>query len=95
MAHRADLAYWRAVRARQVADGTATDFGRHNVAAGDRVRVRDVWYPVVRANVKTVTVFGMFGPRTTPWQEVQADRRPAAGDGDGAGDRPGAGQDVG
>lgn len=32
--------------------------------------MRDVWYPVVRANVKTV--FGMLGPRTTPWQEVQA-----------------------
>ncbi|WP_380156291.1 DUF3560 domain-containing protein [Kineococcus sp. R86509] len=83
-AHRADLAHWQAVRARQVAEGTATDFGRHNVAAGDRVRVRDVWYPVVRANVKTVTVFGMFGPRTTPWHEVQAHEKAPQQAADGA-----------
>ena len=80
-AHRADLAYWQAVRARQLAEGTATNFGRHNVAAGDQVRVRAVWYPV-RANVKTVTVFGMFGPRTTPWHEVQAHERRADGAGE-------------
>lgn len=96
-AHRADLAHWQAVRARQVAEGTATDFGRHNVAAGDRVRVRDVWYPVVRANVKTVTVFGMFGPRTTPWHEVQAHQQAPQQAADGAQDvaGDGAGQQSG
>ncbi|ABS03722.1 DUF3560 domain-containing protein [Kineococcus radiotolerans] len=83
-AHRADLAHWQAVRARQVADGTATGVGRHNVAAGDQVRVRGHCYEVVRANAKTVTVLGMFGPRATLWQEVQEHRRGAGGTGDQA-----------
>lgn len=71
-ATRADLAYWQDVRAQQLADGTATNYGRHNVATGDQVQVRGRWYPVLRANAKTVSVRGEFGARTTPWHEVQA-----------------------
>lgn len=67
-----ELDHWQAVRAEQIATGVATDFGRHNVAAGDRVRVRGRWYEVVRANAKTVTVPSSLGPwtDTTPWHEV-------------------------
>jgi hypothetical protein len=73
-----ELDHWTAVRAEQIATGVATDFGRHNVAAGDRVRVRGRWYEVVRANAKTVTVPSSLGPwtDTTPWHEV-TEHRPA------------------
>ncbi|MFB7800858.1 DUF3560 domain-containing protein [Isoptericola sp. NPDC056134] len=70
------LTYWRGVRADQQANGTATNYGPHNVAKGDAVQVRGTWYRVLRANPKSVTVEGYFGPDRTPWQEV-ADHRPA------------------
>jgi hypothetical protein len=69
---------WTRVRADQVASGEASNYGPHNVAAGDQVCVRGRWYQVVRANKKTVTVPSSLGPwtDTTPWQNV-TDHRPA------------------
>lgn len=78
---RADLEYWTRIRREQIAAGVATNYGPDNVAAGDLVKVRGRWLLVVRANVKTVTVDGMFGNATTPWHEVQDHHRypPCAG----------------
>lgn len=47
------------------------------VSPGDLVRVRGTWYPVVRANTKTVSIPNACLPATskssdtTPWREVQ------------------------
>ena len=70
--HRAkQLDYWLSVRAEQLANGTASDYGRHNVKAGDAVMIRGRWHRVERANAKTVTVKTMHGFGTrTPWHEV-------------------------
>jgi Domain of unknown function (DUF3560) len=72
---RADLDYWAAIRAEQLAAGIATNYGPGSVAAGDLVQVRGRWLRVVRANPKTVTLASEFGNGTTPWHEVQAHRR--------------------
>lgn len=51
-------------------------YSRDNVKPGDFVRVRGQWFPVVRANVKTVTVPSPLvaatsrSTDTTPWREV-------------------------
>lgn len=51
------LAYWRGVRAEQVAAGEAIDLGPHCVNVGDVVQVKGWrWARVVRVNKKTVTV---------------------------------------
>lgn len=67
-----ELEHWRTVRVDQVAVGATRDYGRHNVAPGDRVRIRGRWYAVVRANAKTVTVPSQLGAwtDTAPWHEV-------------------------
>lgn len=52
-------------------------YSRDNVKPGDFVKVRGAWYPVVRANAKTVSVPNACMPAdvvhtdTTPWREVQ------------------------
>ncbi|MEK8229359.1 hypothetical protein NKG05_30795 [Oerskovia sp. M15] len=50
------LAYWEGIRGEQVATGAATDYGRHNVAKGDAVKIGGYWRRVARANAKTVSV---------------------------------------
>lgn len=51
-------------------------YSRDNVKPGDFVRVRGQWFPVVRANAKTVTVPSPLvsatsrATDTTPWREV-------------------------
>jgi hypothetical protein len=51
-------------------------YSRDNVKPGDFVRVRGQWFPVVRANAKTVTVPSPLVPATsratdtTPWREI-------------------------
>ncbi len=72
-----EVTYWTEIRAQQITDGVAHDYGPHNVAAGDQVLIRGHWYPVVRANRKTVTVPSSLGSwtDTAPWQHV-ADHRP-------------------
>lgn len=69
-------ALWTRVHAEQVARGEVTDYGPHNVAAGDLVRIRGHWHQVVRANKKTVTVPSSLASwtDTAPWQHVNAHR---------------------
>lgn len=68
---------WTRVRAEQIERGEATDYGPHNVAAGDLVRISGHWHQVVRANKKTVTVPSSLGSwtDTAPWHHV-TDHRP-------------------
>lgn len=74
---RDQLAYWEGVRAAQIESGTATGYSRENVQKGDRVRVRGHWYPVVRANPKSVSVRTEHGWTTTsPYAEIQEHSRP-------------------
>ncbi|MBF6460184.1 DUF3560 domain-containing protein [Nocardia puris] len=67
-----DIEYWRGVRAHQIAEGQATNFGQDDISGGDFVKVRGTWYRVNRANRKTVSVVyddNRFG--TVPYAEVQ------------------------
>lgn len=63
-------------RAKLAAAGGVT-YSRETVKAGDLVRIRGTWYPVARANAKTVSVPSpMASPEsswtnTAPWREVQ------------------------
>ncbi|MGH3266617.1 MAG: DUF3560 domain-containing protein, partial [Trebonia sp.] len=61
------LDYWREVRDRQVAAGTATNYGPADIHKGDQVLIgkgaRQSWDRVVRANPKTITV----QPSTVPF----------------------------
>lgn len=41
---RDELTYWTAQRAQAIAAGQASDYGPHNVHAGDAVRIRGHWY---------------------------------------------------
>ena len=71
-AARADLDYWQQVRAQQLADGTATNYGPSNVRKGDVVKIRGTWRRVVRANPKSVTVETDYSwTGRTSWHEVQ------------------------
>ena len=74
---RDELTYWTAQRAQAIAAGQASDYGPHNVHAGDAVKIRGHWYRVVKANQKTVRIAGEFGPRTSPWHEVSDHRTTA------------------
>jgi Domain of unknown function (DUF3560) len=76
---RTDLEYWQRIRTQQIADGTATDYGRDTVKAGDEVKIRGGWYRVARANLKTVTVQTEHSwTQAAPWHEVQYHRPRAA-----------------
>lgn len=70
------LAYWEQVRAEQIADGTVTAYGPHNVAQGDAVQVaRGWWCRVVRANAKSVTVQTDHGwTDRAPWHKITGHR---------------------
>ncbi|WP_244296368.1 DUF3560 domain-containing protein [Pseudoclavibacter terrae] len=75
---RDQIEFWESVRAEQIASGQATDYGRHNVAKGDAVRVRGTWYVVARCNAKTVAVETQYSwTDKTPWHEVQDHRTSA------------------
>ena len=72
---RDSLTFWEQVRAQQIADGVATDYGRHTVATGDQVEIRGRWLTVVRANAKTVSVQTEHGwTDRAPWHEVRRHR---------------------
>ncbi|ASD24190.1 hypothetical protein B7495_18025 (plasmid) [Cryobacterium sp. LW097] len=74
---RDQIAYWEAVRAAQVASGTATGYDRSTVKKGDRVKIRGQWRDVVRANLKTVSVTtGYTWTDTAPYAEIQQLVRP-------------------
>jgi Domain of unknown function (DUF3560) len=57
MAQRADdIAYWEGIYAQQQAAGIASTHSRDTIAKGDLVKHRGSWYPVVRVNLKSVSV---------------------------------------
>ncbi|WP_238981431.1 DUF3560 domain-containing protein [Williamsia herbipolensis] len=56
-----DIAYWSEIRAEQIAAGQATDYSRETIAPGDQVCYRRQWYPVRRANAKTVSIPSIVG----------------------------------
>lgn len=68
----AELAYWQSVRAAQIENGTVRDYGPHNVAKGDAVKIRGRWDRVVRANAKSVTTQSSIvaWEMRYPWHEV-------------------------
>lgn len=73
-----DLEFWREVRAEQVTNGEATDYGPGTVAKGDAVKIRGQWRRVARSNKKSVSVeTGYSWTDRAPWHEVQ-DHRAAA-----------------
>ena len=51
------LAYWRGVRAQQLATGEAADYSAETIHAGDRIKVGGTWWTVARANAKTCTLY--------------------------------------
>ena len=51
------LAYWRGVRAQQLATGEATDYSAETIHAGDRIKVGGTWWTVARTNAKTCTLY--------------------------------------
>ena len=64
------LAYWRQVRADQIATGEATHHSRSTINPGDLVEVNRRWYRVIRANPKTVSVATNTGRHTTPYSHI-------------------------
>ncbi len=64
------LAYWRQVRADQIATGDATHHDSSTINPGDLVQVSRRWYRVIRANPKTVSVATNTGRRTTPYSHI-------------------------
>ena len=60
-ARAADIAYWTEIREQQIAAGQATNYSRNTIAPGDQVLYRRQWYPVRRANAKTVTIPSIVG----------------------------------
>lgn len=70
------LQYWQQVRAEQVEAGTATNYSRATIAAGDQVRICGQWRRVVRANPTTVSVeTGYSWTDRAPYSAIQ-DHRP-------------------
>jgi hypothetical protein len=78
------LTYWEGIRDQQITTGAAAGHSQATIHPGDAVRIRGRWYPVVRANRKTVTVPSTLGPwtDTAPYHEI-TDHRPAAGPAEG------------
>ncbi|KPN46941.1 DUF3560 domain-containing protein [Mycobacterium intracellulare] len=48
--------YWNTIYAQLQASGVASTHSRANISKGDLIKYRGHWYPVVRANSKTVSV---------------------------------------
>lgn len=55
-AHEDKLAYWDGIRAEQIAAGQAVDYSKDNISKGDLIHYLGDWYPVVRANAKSVSI---------------------------------------
>lgn len=67
--------YWTKVREQQQADGLATNYGPHNVAKGDTVKVRSTWHRVARVNAKSVSLETAYTwTDRYPWHEIQDHR---------------------
>jgi hypothetical protein len=73
----AELADLLAFDRAKLAEAGGVVYGRDNVRPGDLVQIRGQWYPVVRANQKTVSVPSAMAAadnsrwtNTAPWREV-------------------------
>jgi hypothetical protein len=66
------LTYWEGIRTQQITTGQTTGHSQVTIGPGDLVQVRGRWYPVIRANKKTVTLPSTLGPwtDTTPYHEI-------------------------
>lgn len=74
------LEYWNSVRTKQIDKGAAPVLGPETVAKGDQVLYMRTWYPVVRANAKSVSVRSLAGGSwtdTIPYHQLEG-HRPAA-----------------
>ncbi len=77
------LAYWRQVKADQVASGEVVSYDNTTVQAGDRVRTGNRWYTVARVNQRTVSVSlgpgsgGRARTATLPFHKIVELRGPA------------------
>ncbi len=60
----AQLEHWTGVRAEQIRDGAATNYGPVDLRPGDLVLHQGRWYPAVRVNAKSVTVPSLLGDWT-------------------------------
>jgi hypothetical protein len=72
------LTYWEGIRDQQVSTGVAAGHSQATINPGDQVKIRGRWYPVIRANRKTVTVPSTLGSwtDTAPYHEI-TDHHPA------------------
>lgn len=73
------LRYWEQIRGDQIAAGTATNYSRTDIAAGDLVKISNRWHRVVRANKTTVSVAtGYSWTERAPYSAIQDHRRPGS-----------------
>ena len=88
MAQRGDqIAYWKGIYAELQASGAASTHSRDTISKGDFIKTRGTWYPVVRANLKTVSVQmheGASWTNTIGYHEITG-HRPADAANDDAG----------
>lgn len=73
------LEYLRGIRTQQLAEGAALELGPETVKAGDLVEYRNRWYPVLRANSKSVSVPSLAGGSwrdTIVYHQLTGHRRP-------------------
>lgn len=74
-----ELRYWEQIRGDQIAAGTATNYSRTDIAAGDLVKISNRWRRVVRANKTTVSVeTGYSWTERAPYSAIQDHRRPGS-----------------
>lgn len=69
------IAFWTAYLTRLEETGEFTAWTRDHFRPGDHVNVGGHWYPVVRANAKTLTVQGEYGNRTVGYSKLGGRRR--------------------
>lgn len=69
------LAYWKGVRAEQIASGKVVEYSKDSISAGDMVQVGGSgWWMVVRANAKTVSVESRGSSIRAPYGSVTGHR---------------------
>ena len=56
LTHEDKLTYWSSIRAEQIATGQIVDYSKDTISKGDLVHYLGDWYPVVRANAKSVSI---------------------------------------
>ncbi|OBG73985.1 MULTISPECIES: DUF3560 domain-containing protein [unclassified Mycobacterium] len=84
MAQRGDeIVYWGGIYADLQASGVASTHSRDSIRKGDLIQYRGHWYPVVRVNLKTVSVRlhdGASWTNTIGYHEITGHRSATAAD---------------